>query len=37
MFTAASNELLQQTDDYHNNGSGWVVDQFIDVDLGNTD
>lgn len=37
MFTAASNELVQQIDDYHSNWSGWVVDQFIDVDLSNTD
>ena len=35
MFTAAGNELVQQIDDYQHNGSGWVTDQFIDVDLDN--
>ena len=37
MFTAACNELVQQIDNYQHNGSGWVTDQFIDVDLDNND
>ena len=31
---AVYNELTQKIHDYQANGSGWVVDQFIDVDLG---
>ena len=34
MFHAVYNELTQKIHDYQANGSGWVVDQFIDVDLG---
>ena len=34
MFHAVYNELTQKIHDYQANGSGWVMDQFIDVDLG---
>ena len=30
----AANMLLQQISTYQSNGSGWVVDHFIDVSLG---
>ena len=33
MFHAVCNELTQTIYDYQANGSGWVVDQFIDVDF----
>ena len=25
--------VMQQIDEYQNNGSGWVLDQFLDLDL----
>ena len=34
MFHAVYNELTQKIHHYQANGSGWVVDQFIDVDSG---
>ena len=34
MFHAVYNELTQKIHDYQANGSGWVMDQFIDADLG---
>ena len=34
MFHAVYNELTQKIHNYQANGSGWVVDQFIDVELG---
>ena len=34
MLHALYNELTQKIHDYQTNGSGWVVDQFIDDDLG---
>ena len=33
-FHAVYNELTQKIHAYQANGSGWVMDQFIDVDLG---
>ena len=33
-FHAVYNELTQKIHTYQANGSGWVMDQFIDVDLG---
>ena len=35
MFSATHNTLLQKISNYQSNGSGWVVDHFIDVSLGN--
>ena len=34
MFHAVYNELTQKIRNYQANGSRWVVDQFIDVELG---
>lgn len=34
IFRTIPNQLFQQLDDYESNGSGWVVDHFLDVDLG---
>ena len=35
MFSAAYNTLLQKISNYQSNGSGWVIDHFIDVSLVN--
>lgn len=34
IFRTIPNQLFQQLDDYESNRSGWVVDHFLDVDLG---
>ena len=37
MYSAAYNTLLQKISNYQSNGSGWVVDHFIDISLGKLD
>ena len=34
MFRTVPNKIFQQIENYESNGSGWVVDHFLDVDLG---
>ena len=34
MFHAVYNELTQRIHGYQADGSGWVVDQFVDINLG---
>ena len=30
---AAFNNVMQQINNYQRNGSGWVVDQFVELDV----